>query len=220
MSAPAAAPAIILSEPQLGENIGACARAMANFGLSDLRLVKPRDGWPNPKADAMAASAVRLIEAARILNGDGVGFVFVGDGAMRPQIEAFANGCSSVRFLPFRPFHEVPYVLAAGDIHLVTIRPGLEGIVVPSKLYPILAAGRPVLVLAPKASDAARLVERSGCGVLADPGDPAGVAAVVRELARNPDRIARMGRRAREIAPDFAAEKELQLFTRVVEETA
>ena len=160
-----------------------------------------------------------LIEAARILNGDGVGFVFVGDGAMRPQIEAFANGCSSVRFLPFRPFHEVPYVLAAGDIHLVTIRPGLEGIVVPSKLYPILAAGRPVLVLAPKASDSARLVERSGCGVLADPGDPAGVAAVVRELARNPDRIARMGQRAREIAPDFAAEKELQLFTRVVEET-
>src|SRR5438874_11507729 len=66
MSEPAAAPAIILSEPQLGENIGACARAMANFGLSDLRLVKPRDGWPNPKADAMAASAVRLIEAARV----------------------------------------------------------------------------------------------------------------------------------------------------------
>src|SRR5207237_1015294 len=63
---PAPAPTIILSEPQLGENIGACARAMANFGLSDLRLVKPRDGWPNPKADAMAASAVRLIEAARV----------------------------------------------------------------------------------------------------------------------------------------------------------
>jgi tRNA/rRNA methyltransferase len=60
------APAIILSEPQLGENIGACARAMANFGLADLRLVKPRDGWPNPKAEAMAAMAVPLIAAARI----------------------------------------------------------------------------------------------------------------------------------------------------------
>ena len=57
MSHPAPAPAIILSEPQLGENIGACARAMANFGLSDLRLVKPRDGWPNEKAEAMAAGA-------------------------------------------------------------------------------------------------------------------------------------------------------------------
>jgi tRNA/rRNA methyltransferase len=59
-------PAIILSEPQLGENIGACARAMANFGLSDLRIVKPRDGWPNPKAEAMAAQAVPVIAAARI----------------------------------------------------------------------------------------------------------------------------------------------------------
>jgi tRNA/rRNA methyltransferase len=63
---PITVPAIILSEPQLGENIGACARAMANFGLSDLRIVKPRDGWPNPKADAMAAQALRVIETARV----------------------------------------------------------------------------------------------------------------------------------------------------------
>ena len=61
-------PAIILSEPQLGENIGACARAMANFGLSDLRLVKPRDGWPNPKAEAMAAGAADLISAAKVFD--------------------------------------------------------------------------------------------------------------------------------------------------------
>lgn len=63
---PEPAPAIILSEPQLGENIGACARAMANFGLADLRLVKPRDGWPNEKAEAMAVGAAPLIAAARI----------------------------------------------------------------------------------------------------------------------------------------------------------
>jgi tRNA/rRNA methyltransferase len=64
MSQPA--PVIILSEPQLGENIGACARAMANFGLADLRLVKPRDGWPNEKADAMAAGAAHIVSSARI----------------------------------------------------------------------------------------------------------------------------------------------------------
>jgi tRNA/rRNA methyltransferase len=61
-------PAIILSEPQLGENIGACARAMANFGLSDLRLVKPRDGWPNPRAEAMAVGAAGLIASAKVFN--------------------------------------------------------------------------------------------------------------------------------------------------------
>jgi tRNA/rRNA methyltransferase len=60
------APAIILAKPQLGENIGAAARAMKNFGLSDLRLVGPRDGWPNKKADAMAAGASDVVQNARV----------------------------------------------------------------------------------------------------------------------------------------------------------
>ena len=51
-------PAIILVEPQLGENIGTCARAMANFGLSELRLIRPRDKWPNPRAVAAASGAI------------------------------------------------------------------------------------------------------------------------------------------------------------------
>ena len=59
-------PSIILSHPQLGENIGAAARAMANFGLSDLRLVKPRHGWPDAKATAMAAGAARVVEEVRV----------------------------------------------------------------------------------------------------------------------------------------------------------
>lgn len=59
-------PAIILCEPQMGENIGAAARAMANFGLNDLRIVNPRDGWPNEKAEANAAKATHIIAAARV----------------------------------------------------------------------------------------------------------------------------------------------------------
>jgi tRNA/rRNA methyltransferase len=58
------APVVILVEPQLGENIGAAARAMANFGLSRLRLVRPRQGWPNDKARMMAAGADRILEGA------------------------------------------------------------------------------------------------------------------------------------------------------------
>src|SRR5271165_408356 len=61
-----AGPAIILVEPQLGENIGAAARAMANFGLSDLRIVAPRDGWPNEAARASAALAVRIVDEAAV----------------------------------------------------------------------------------------------------------------------------------------------------------
>ncbi|SDG94004.1 RNA methyltransferase [Pelagibacterium luteolum] len=61
-------PAIVLCEPQLGENIGTTARAMANFGLWDLRLVNPRDGWPNEKAVAAAAKALPVIERVRVFD--------------------------------------------------------------------------------------------------------------------------------------------------------
>jgi tRNA/rRNA methyltransferase len=62
------APAIILSHPQLGENIGAAARAMKNFGLADLRLIRPRDPWPNEKARHMAAGAAELLEHVRLFD--------------------------------------------------------------------------------------------------------------------------------------------------------
>jgi len=62
------APSIILCRPQLGENIGAAARAMKNFGLSDLRLVAPRDGWPNEKAEAMAVTAKDILDNARVFD--------------------------------------------------------------------------------------------------------------------------------------------------------
>ncbi len=65
-SAPLNPPSIVLVEPQLGENIGATARAMANFGLRDLRIVRPRDGWPNARARATASGADAIVEAAQI----------------------------------------------------------------------------------------------------------------------------------------------------------
>ncbi len=58
-------PSFVLVRPQMGENIGAAARAMWNFGLDRMRLVDPRDGWPNPKADAMASGAGRLLDEAQ-----------------------------------------------------------------------------------------------------------------------------------------------------------
>src|SRR5947209_5492458 len=60
------APVIVLVAPQLGDNIGAAARAMANFGLSRLRLVKPRDGWPNRRAWVAASGADRILDAAAL----------------------------------------------------------------------------------------------------------------------------------------------------------
>ena len=62
------APIVILARPQMGENIGAAARAMMNCGLSELRLVSPRDGWPNPAALPMAAGGSQIIENARVFD--------------------------------------------------------------------------------------------------------------------------------------------------------
>lgn len=62
------APLFVLVEPQMGENIGATARAMLNFAISGLRLVNPRDGWPNPKAAAMASGASAVIDGARVFD--------------------------------------------------------------------------------------------------------------------------------------------------------
>jgi colanic acid biosynthesis glycosyl transferase WcaI len=111
----------------------------------------------------------------------------------------------------------VPYVLAAGDLHVVTVRSGLEGVVVPSKLYGILAAGRPVLAVACEGSDVARIVRRYGCGFVADPDRPDAVAQAVREAMASPRNLAAMGARARAAARDFEQQAQLDRFIEVVE---
>ena len=159
-----------------------------------------------------------LIDAARMVGNNGVGFVFVGDGAAKPDVEAYAAGVPSVCFLPFRPVQDVPYVLAAGDVHVVTVRRGLEGVVVPSKLYPILAAGRPVLAVADEKSDVARIVRRAGCGVVADPDDPASVVAAIHDLVQHRERLHEMGKRARTAALKFDRQRQLEYFRTVIDE--
>lgn len=159
-----------------------------------------------------------LLNAARILPQNGIRFVFVGDGANRNDLEKASEDCPIVQFLPFRPANEIPCVLAAGDVHVVTIRRGLDGVIVPSKLYSILAAGRPVLAVAPEGADVARIIRREGCGLVVDPDKPSEVAAAVQFLKNDPALLALMGRRAREAARQFARADELRKFVKIVEE--
>jgi glycosyltransferase involved in cell wall biosynthesis len=161
-----------------------------------------------------------LLKAAELLRNENTGLVFVGDGANRAAMQSSINGSRNVRFLPFRPASEIPHVMVAGDLHVITVKRGLEGVVVPSKLYSTLAAGRPMLVVAPPECDAARIVRESGCGVTADPDDPVAVAAAIRELRDDPNRLAEMGRRARETAGKYARVNELEKFAIILEEAA
>jgi glycosyltransferase involved in cell wall biosynthesis len=159
-----------------------------------------------------------LISAIRMVEDEGVGLVFVGEGAMKQQVQEMAAGCSAVRFLPFRPANEVPFVLSSGDMHVVTVKRGLEGVVVPSKLYPTLAAGRPVLGIAPEESDVVRIIRRSGCGLAANPDDPNSVAEAIRGVLHNSEHIRNMGLRAREIAVSYDKVMQLKIFTETIEE--
>ncbi len=159
-----------------------------------------------------------LIDSARLLERDGVGLVFIGEGAMKDVVQAAARGCNNVRFLPFRPAAEVPCVMAAGDLHVVTVKRGLEGVVVPSKVYNILAAARPLLAVATNKTEVARFAERDGCGIAADPDDPAAVATAVRSVLGDSERLAHMGRKSRELAKAYDRVKQLQNFVQAIEE--
>ncbi|HTU34317.1 MAG TPA: glycosyltransferase family 4 protein [Candidatus Acidoferrum sp.] len=159
-----------------------------------------------------------LLKAAEILRNENVGFVFIGDGANRAVLQQQASALPNVRFLPFRPASEIQHVMAAGDLHVITVRRGLEGVVVPSKLYSILAAGRPALVVAPVTTDAARIAAGERCGVAADPDDAEAVAAAIRGLRDDPERLAEMACHSRIAAEKYARVKELHSFLAVLEE--
>ena len=106
-------------------------------------------------------------------------------------------------------------------MHVITVKRGLEGVVVPSKLYPTLAAGRPVLGVAPEESDVVRIIRRAGCGVAANPDDPESVAEAIRSVfdAMTRNICQAMGRRAREICI-YDRVKQLEIFSEALEEAA
>ena len=161
-----------------------------------------------------------LLAAARGLEANGVGLVFVGDGAERNRLVAQASGCKAVRFLPFFPASKISSVLAAGDVHVITVKPGLEGLVVPSKLYGILAAGRPILVVATSETDAARIVMSRGCGIAVDPEKPSDMMDAVRRMSRDAGWLQQLGEAARAAALEYDKVLELGKFVRVIGEVA
>jgi UDP:flavonoid glycosyltransferase YjiC (YdhE family) len=103
-------------------------------------------------------------------------------------------------------------------MHVVTVKRGLEGVVVPSKLYPTLAAGRAVLGVAPEDSDVTRIIRRTGCGIAANPDDPASVAGAIRSVLHDSEQLQTMARRAREISFSYDRVKQLKIFSETLED--
>ena len=221
----------------LGEDMR--ARIIAK-GVDPARVVVIRDGVEPPKAtepllplDPEIVRVIRggfsfvllhagnlgfygawntLITAARKLANDGVGLVFVGGGAQRAQLEIAASGAANIRFLDYFPSNKIPSVLAAADAHIVTVKRGLEGVVVPSKMYGILAAGKPIVAVAPKETDVVSLGEKQGFAVAADPDKPAELVKVIRALMADVTKLRAMGEAARNAAPSYDRAGELQKY--------
>ena len=141
-----------------------------------------------------------LVKVADHLRDDQrIHFLFIGKGRRRAGAESLAHqlGLTNITWLDFVPREELGATLAACDAAFISQRSGLEGIAVPSKLYGILATGRPVLAMVPTRSEVAWTVSEEGCGYVLDPGDSAGMAEAIQRLVESPDLVTEMGRRAR-----------------------
>jgi colanic acid biosynthesis glycosyl transferase WcaI len=158
-----------------------------------------------------------IIAAARKLENENIGVVFVGDGAERPRLENLAASATNVRFLPFFPSSDIPSVLAAPDAHIVTIKRGLEGVVVPSKMFGIIAAGKPIIAISSPATDVATLGLRHGFAICANPTNPAALADSIRLLAAKPAALAAMCQAASEAAIQYSRANELNHLAAIVE---
>jgi colanic acid biosynthesis glycosyl transferase WcaI len=142
-----------------------------------------------------------LLDAASALQAEaGIVFVFIGDGAQRNPLETAVQGrgLNNVRFFPAQPRAQLAETLALGNVHFVTLRPGCEQLVFPSKLHGIAAIGRPVLFVGPRDCALARLVAGRGIGAVFSREDTALLAEAIRSLH---------GDRARQRAWSEAAEK-------------
>jgi colanic acid biosynthesis glycosyl transferase WcaI len=144
--------------------------------------------------------ATLLAAAARLPD---VSFVIVGEGSRKQELmrRAQTEDLNHVRFIPYQPDTALPDMLASADAHLVSPLPGLAGFVEPSKIYGVLAAGRPVLAAVDDETDTARLVMESGCGVVVPPADHAALAEAIAQLSRLPAmRRTEMGAAGRRLA--------------------
>jgi glycosyltransferase involved in cell wall biosynthesis len=164
-----------------------------------------------------------LIEAAdRLRSKERLTIAIVGDGSKRAALEAMtaSRGLTNVRFLPYQPKALLHDSFAAADAFLVSLKAGIEGFIVPSKVYGILAAGRPYIAATDPSSEPAQIARESGCGLVAAPGDPAALADAIATMYDDPAMTRDMGGRARLVARHYDRKVAVQayhdLFERVV----
>jgi len=148
-----------------------------------------------------------------------VRFVFTGGGA---QLEAVKRAASAnAEFRPYAPRERLSERLSSVDAHLVSLQASLEGLIVPSKFYGVLAVARPVIFIGARDGELARIIGTHRCGVVVEPGDVDGLSRAIAALAADPGEAAEMGRRGRALyLARFAPQHAFAAWERVLEEAA
>jgi glycosyltransferase involved in cell wall biosynthesis len=154
-----------------------------------------------------------LIAAAEFFNTTpDVLFVFIGDGGKKDALVKMKQhlALKNVLFFPFQNRDMFPLAMAAADIGVVTLGSGAEGISVPSKTYINMAAGLPIVTIAPQDSELNRIVKDFDCGIVCQPGAPAFVAAAIRQLLANDSLLEKYKRNSMLAAKQFSPRNALR----------
>jgi colanic acid biosynthesis glycosyl transferase WcaI len=146
-----------------------------------------------------------LDAAAALAHETDLVFVINGGGSARPDLDRRAAGAPNVRFVDMQPKDRLPEVLAAADIHVVPLRRGLARSSVPSKMYSILAAGRPIVASVDPGTEVASVVDRAEAGVAVPPDDPEAFTKAIARLVADPGESERMGQSGRAFVERWAS---------------
>ena len=130
---------------------------------------------------------------------DEIRWVIVGGGVARPRIQEFIehHGIRNVVMKPYQPRERLDELISLGDVHLVLVADGFEGLLLPSKFYGVMAASRPTLYVGPSSGEVAQVISDEKCGYVIKNGDSAMLVRSIRELQREPTIALSMGLRGR-----------------------
>jgi glycosyltransferase involved in cell wall biosynthesis len=174
---------------------------MVAVDAEQVRAVRERRGWKSEDCVLLYSGNMGLghhleefLAAAARMGGGNTVWAFAGGGRRLEEVKAcaIANPSARIDVLPYVPQTELAASLGAADVHLVSLRSGWEGLILPSKLQAAFASGRPVIFVGPTENEAADWLLESGGGWRADEGDVEGLLVMVGE-ARNAAERARRG---------------------------
>lgn len=152
---------------------------------------------------------------------DDIRFVFVGEGACKQDLIDYCKtkNINNVVFLPYQPRKNLVYSLNAADVHLVTNQKGIKGISVPSKIYGVMAAGKPVLGILEEGSEARLLIEESECGKCVEPQDYEGIEQLIKWFYSNQDKLLQIGIKGRKYLEEYLKmEVSLKKYKHILQE--